>query len=421
MDYREIKMGKRIILSILFCAVVSLSYSQSYHTYEAVYEKGFGIGDQENKSGVYYPSNEIGINGPSGIGFGVDGSCFVLDHINKRIVSLGKDWEFLKWWEVNSLPVESRIEATNDYVKIFSGRRFDCIDRKDTGRISVEFDLSRSNQRFQYYLLDSVLFIYIDKGLYSIPKPGADEEENNRKILGEEETRKILEEGELYGLAGVKVDEKNRLFVDGELQTRDYKTYIEYWMDHYQIDDFQTYRRSDFHQFKPIHKDSREISYIGQDYAGCTYWNVIGLFYILVFNENGMCIETLKYDPEMSSTLPAVHPSGDIYFLDYDTEGVYLYRIENVWDAEGRGAWYESAGESSSDYVDGVVNDDRVRVRTAPNLESDTLGYVNRGDAVMIQDETKELMKIGDMEAVWYRIGFEGKEGWVYGWFVDKK
>jgi predicted short-subunit dehydrogenase-like oxidoreductase (DUF2520 family) len=33
---------------------------------------------------------------------------------------------------------------------------------------------------------------------------------------------------------------------------------------------------------------------------------------------------------------------------------------------------------------------------------------VNRGDAMSILDETKELMKIGDMESVWYRIGFDG-------------
>jgi len=68
----------------------------------------------------------------------------------------------------------------------------------------------------------------------------------------------------------------------------------------------------------------------------------------------------------------------------------------------------------------GVLNDSRVRIREAPDLQGKHIGYLDKDQRVEIVDQTDEKMKIGDMEAVWYKIRTEnGVIGWVYGWFID--
>jgi len=69
----------------------------------------------------------------------------------------------------------------------------------------------------------------------------------------------------------------------------------------------------------------------------------------------------------------------------------------------------------------GSVNDNRVRVRDNPNLDSNTLGYVNTGDEIYILGKSTTKMKIGTMDNYWYKI--LGKDslllGWAYGEFID--
>ncbi len=68
----------------------------------------------------------------------------------------------------------------------------------------------------------------------------------------------------------------------------------------------------------------------------------------------------------------------------------------------------------------GVLNDSRVRLRTEPNLNSETLTYLTKGDTVKIIDRSTEMQKIGEDEAYWYKVEFEGyPDGWVYGKYVD--
>jgi hypothetical protein len=70
----------------------------------------------------------------------------------------------------------------------------------------------------------------------------------------------------------------------------------------------------------------------------------------------------------------------------------------------------------------GVLNDSEVRVRGKPNLEGTPIGALQKGQHVVILDETEDKMQIGDMEAKWYKIETEeGLIGWSYGYFIDVK
>ncbi len=89
--------------------------------------------------------------------------------------------------------------------------------------------------------------------------------------------------------------------------------------------------------------------------------------------------------------------------------------------------WFEGVGESVSYariagpgiVVQGVCNDTRVRVRSAPTLQADILGHLDRGQEVRILDRTAEKMKIQEMDDYWYRIDTGELKGWSYGHFID--
>ena len=69
---------------------------------------------------------------------------------------------------------------------------------------------------------------------------------------------------------------------------------------------------------------------------------------------------------------------------------------------------------------DGVINDTRVRLRSKPNLNSEVLGFFNRGDKLKVVDWSNEKQKIGEMEAYWYKVESKNyPDGWVYGKYLD--
>ena len=70
--------------------------------------------------------------------------------------------------------------------------------------------------------------------------------------------------------------------------------------------------------------------------------------------------------------------------------------------------------------INGIMNDDNVRIREEPNLKSRTLGKVNKNDKVQILGSTVSTMKIENMDNKWYKILLSDNSiGWIYGAYVD--
>ena len=68
----------------------------------------------------------------------------------------------------------------------------------------------------------------------------------------------------------------------------------------------------------------------------------------------------------------------------------------------------------------GVINDNDVMLREAPNLRAKTIMRLKKGDKVMISLRTKEKIAVNDLNAFWYEIELEsGEKGWSYGYFID--
>ena len=69
---------------------------------------------------------------------------------------------------------------------------------------------------------------------------------------------------------------------------------------------------------------------------------------------------------------------------------------------------------------DGVVNDSSVRMRSGSSLDGKVLQVLTKGEAVKILDYSKDQETIEGITAYWCKISTSsGKEGWVFGAFVD--
>jgi hypothetical protein len=64
--------------------------------------------------------------------------------------------------------------------------------------------------------------------------------------------------------------------------------------------------------------------------------------------------------------------------------------------------------------------DTRVRVRIAPNLKAETVGYLGKGETMGVLEKSAEAMAVEDMTNYWYRVRrlSDGLEGWSFGQYL---
>ncbi len=67
----------------------------------------------------------------------------------------------------------------------------------------------------------------------------------------------------------------------------------------------------------------------------------------------------------------------------------------------------------------GVVNSDRLRLRSLNDLHSKTLRYLDKGAIVTILAKDNNRVRIDEIEDYWYNVEYEGIKGWIFGYYVD--
>ena len=68
----------------------------------------------------------------------------------------------------------------------------------------------------------------------------------------------------------------------------------------------------------------------------------------------------------------------------------------------------------------GKINDTKVRLRTEPNLNCETLLLLDKDFQVQILERSINMFTIDNEDWYWYRIETKsGKTGWVYGKYLD--
>jgi hypothetical protein len=387
---------KKMVKYSLFCIAISIfSISlegQETNSYPLIEVKIFDIGKGDEQLG--YDSSQIVKQGPTGIGFSNQGRLYVLDYFNNMLKIGNARFDLIKaikidddtWSPITLLVTKDIIIGLNSYRASYiknDGIVKNLIWHENAfNPIKVAFI---PNYCFSYSDNELTVFLFDSK------------EKAGYRVLNESATYALIDTPEKYGLIGVTIDGKNRLFINGKLETRDYRAYMEYWAQKYNFVNVISFCRDSMHKVTPYSEEQEGINYLGEDINGNIIWSVYGMT-ILVFTRKGQCINKFDYDNNKCKTLPAIHPSGDVYFLDYDKEGVYLYRVENV-----------------------TVTAPNVRLRNKPSLTGEEAGYLQTDERVVILETSAEKMKVGSMNAPWYRVKTkEGVDAWAFGGFIEK-
>ncbi|MCB1179908.1 MAG: peptidoglycan DD-metalloendopeptidase family protein [Leptospiraceae bacterium] len=79
-----------------------------------------------------------------------------------------------------------------------------------------------------------------------------------------------------------------------------------------------------------------------------------------------------------------------------------------------------SGKKSRRNYLEMIVTVDGLRIRSEPNLQSELVGNLWKGEKVQVQEKQPENSVIDGIEAPWVRIIFRGKVGWVFGGYLKE-
>jgi hypothetical protein len=207
--------------------------------------------------------------------------------------------------------------------------------------IYIRFDKSQYKYKYEMYkyIYDgNNVYIKLRDGNYICTEnPDTDWENNLYKIRDPLETKNKLIAAKKRYLEGASdelyMDEKNRLFKGNKFITRDYQKFINYWTEKHEQDN-KLMQELQYHKIELPEglkfNEIKNLRYLGEDNDENIYWGY-WKHHILIFDKDGWCIEGIDYDRDKTKCLPTIHPNGDVYFLDYDAEGVYLYKITRCW------------------------------------------------------------------------------------------
>jgi len=341
-------VNKIYFIFILLITLLNLNaFSEEYHVYLQEIIKVFQTGSNNNE--LKYVKQGLGSGdypGPSAMAFDKDGLFYIADSWNNRIVIYDTKLDLKSIINLN-IPQSMAFSRTlyikgNKIYGNISKSHYNCITT--SGKVIFSINLMDykhyNNLDYNFEMNNDFLIVYLDDGtMISIPEPGPNVEENNIKLFGYEDTKDLFKSESKLINKGFRLDEKNRLFLNGELLTRNYKLFYNYWEEMHKskgLDNNKIKLSFDY-------SNLNDMTYLGKDKNENYYWKG-GWKWIWIFDKSGFLIEMFEFNGNKSKILPTVHPSGDVYFLDYDEKGVYLYRVKNVWDPEGRAKWYRESG-----------------------------------------------------------------------------
>lgn len=321
---------KAKILIILLMISFSINANE-YNTYELENVHDFkashyGVGGDRDLSLILEGTNP----GPDGPGlFFIEDQLAISDQAywndQRRTIFLTKDYNFEKilqdsFFGMNVIRFENIYIGENaSFIQLFS-----IVDKWEMEMYSSQDRISIIKSANDIYYQDDTLFIY-DKSntLWAIKGPSMDDSQNKANLIKEEDIVREIKDGVFKGLT---IDDKKRLFLNNELQTIKYKTFVKYWSE--KSPDLIGNILDGVYSFERLSK-SNYSNYLGRDSDDNYYWSSRKT--IVVFNNEGLLIERFKFDSKKSDTFPAVSPEGDIFFMNYDTDKVTLYKIPRQW------------------------------------------------------------------------------------------
>jgi hypothetical protein len=270
--------------------------------------------------------------GPGAMFFDDKGRLYISDDLSGRVQVFTEKGKFVSELKLKGRADRSVTGMIQDSSFIGYGNDGNAIleiwDSSGEKHVYVYFnELPVDRYIKSYFYYGNVLFFHDGEGrLFSIVNPSLDEAANRKNFRNTEQTRKLFQPGSGFNLKGLTLDSEDRIFLNGELQTRDFAAFFSFWAKLYKNEKSKLTKTGSYYGLS----SASYMDFIGNDRNSNWYW-YIGRKYVIIHNKDGAVISELEIDPEKSRIIPAVHPSGDVYFLSYDDKGVYLYKIARRW------------------------------------------------------------------------------------------
>lgn len=319
------------ILFLLFICINA--FGQQYHEYDTELVFTLEIGPEEHELGF-----QRALAAPTGFGFIDSNHIMISDPAKERNVIYDLNGNYIESVS-NFLPYASSIQqGVGTYLYAYPERRqyvgvsaFDIETQLPIYEVAFLVENQRSMRIEPNSIIPfpQIVFFYDSNGsIHAIPNPGLDRSENQRNILGSEETHALFVENNPVLPEGLLIDERSRLFLNGNLITRNEDVFAHYW---FELDNMHW--RSDAHSAQS-YSAANDFHLIGLDRDSNWYWYDGIARNILIYDVNGIVIDIFSINQRNLTTIPTLHPSGDIYTMYFDQEdydSVTIYRITRRW------------------------------------------------------------------------------------------
>jgi len=312
-------MKRLFLLSLIFLSV--FIYSEEYNVYNFITVKSFN-----HEELGFDISTEDGPNGPQLV-YG-NNTMIINDSRERRLAFLDKDFN-IKEYVAKERSGLNFVYSRNNETLITSFIHHVLIIDRLTGErefFVMVRDLPNINKPFDPFYFDDYLFLKTNGNELLALELSDDLPREVKNVLDETQIRNLILT--LPELSDISIDSKNRIFLNGELQTRDYETFYRYWEEKNGSIE-KVGNASEITTSTSINLHSG-TSFVGRDNNGNVYWND-GMA-ILIFNNNGNLIDKFYLNPEMYfSCTPVVDPVGNIYFFKYRSDRIELNKISRQW------------------------------------------------------------------------------------------
>lgn len=264
------------------------------------------------------------IGEPHAIYFDYEGKLSICDTMNNRIVKYNDQYEIIESIPIDKYtfynPMSFNYEDEENFYQ-FTRYTMKILDKETLDLRKVSLVNMRKDFTYNHAIFINNTYINWtkDNEIYSIEDPqGDDYKKNNSKLQGNDKTLELLR-SEKFSSKGYTVDDKKRIFLNGELVTRSFSMFWDYWNDNRE-------KMIIFGKEADLYAYSGSIL-LGRDLDGNYIWDAGGI--ILIFNDHGKFMHYI-YEPDFANAI-LTQIDGDIYYLMNRKYPMKLFKIEKQW------------------------------------------------------------------------------------------
>lgn len=296
----------KLILVILFLSFTYLN-AKDYNIYSTEVIKELEVGNEAGSYTVNFllPSEP---NGPSASAFDKDGYFYILNHLDNKVVKYDSSFNFIEeLYNQNTMFGGILNFDESGKIVLYSSPNIFSIYSEDFSRLIAKIWL-KDTPYFNKTLPNS--FVWIDDkvffrtiardDIYYIDKPAADYVTNNQNIKKVGNTNNIVDTSKL-------------------------KRHIQDFVNSENIETVNKFKT----RIDKVMKKSNRVAYIGADDDFNTYWKLSSL--IIIINNEGDFIDIFIPENKKLRQYPAIHPTGDLYYLNYNEEHIKIHLLRRKW------------------------------------------------------------------------------------------